>query len=345
MARYEDFIPQNVAPQGARRIGVYNAQGNKVGAIPLGSLALPKTGAKQYSFGALSDVHIGYDTSVEDFQNALSYLTGKETVDFTCICGDLTGVGSNEQLAQYKGIIDTYSANTPVYAIAGNHEGVQENVEGRIATYTGHPLYYSFTHGNDVFIMVGTIGGEMYSDGVVFVEGELQWLYETLEANRNKRCFVFQHIFPGVEKEKTCGNANGVYTNWCWHDTKECLAFESLMKHYKNVIWLHGHSHMRFALQTSETEYANYSYADGYRSVHIPSLAVPRDDANNDGTAESVYAGSEGYVVDVYANGIHLRGRDFVKGEYLPIASYWLDTTLQTVAAGTYTDTTGTIVT
>jgi len=48
-------------------------------------------------------------------------------------------------------------------------------------------------------------------------------------------------------------------------------------------------------------------------------------------------------VVDVYENGIHLRGRDFVKGEFLPIASYWLDTTVQTVAAGTYEDPTGTI--
>ena len=28
----------------------------------------------------------------------------------------------------------------------------------------------------------------------------------------------------------------------------------------------------------------------------------------------------------VYPDGIHLRGRDFVKGEFLPIASYWLGT-------------------
>ena len=58
-----------------------------------------------------------------------------------------------------------------------------------------------------------------------------------------------------------------------------------------------------------------------------------------------IYADSEGYVVDVYKDGIHLRGRDFVKGEFLPIASYWLDTTLQTVEAGSYKDGTGTIVT
>lgn len=344
MAQYSDFIQNNVAPKEARRIGIYDANGNRVGFIPLGSLTFPDSGAKQYSFGALSDVHIPYDTAVSDLQTALAFLNNKESVAFTCICGDLTGDGSNTQLAQYKTVVDGYSPNTPVYAVAGNHEGMTADIASRIATYTGHPLYYSFTHGDDVFIMVGVIGGDSYSSGVVFASGELQWLYETLEANRNKRCFVFQHVFPGVEKETVCGNAGGLYTNWCWHNTSECLVFESLMTHYKNVVWFHGHSHLRFSMQ-KKAAYANYSRSEGYHSVHIPSLAVPREDANNDGTYENLYAKSEGYVVDVYKSGIHLRGRDFVAGEYLPIASYWLDTTIQTVAAGTYTDSTGTITT
>lgn len=339
MAKYRDFIPQNVAPKNVKRIGIYDSNGNRVGTIPLGSLAFPNVGQKLYSFGALSDVHIGYDTAEADFSTALTFLHDNEKVAFTCVCGDLTGDGSNTQLSQYKTIVGSRS----VYAIAGNHEGITADVASRISTYTGKPLYYSFTHGDDVFIMVGTIGGEMYSDGVLFVDGELQWLYETLEANRNKRCFVFQHIFAGVEKEAVCGNAGGLYTNWCWHNTTECNVFLSLMKHYKNVTWFHGHSHLKYALQKYGQLYANYSDTDGYRSVHIPSLAVPRYDTDGDGVGDSVYAESEGCVVDVYENGIHLRGRDFVKGEFLPIASYWLDTTLQTVAAGTYTDSTGTI--
>lgn len=341
MSKYRDFIPENVAPKNVKCIYIYDSNGNRVGTIPLGSLAFPSAGQKLYSFGALSDVHIGYQTAESDFQVALSYLNGQENVAFTCICGDLSGDGSDAQLAQYKTVV----GGSSVYAIAGNHEGMTADVENRIEAYTGHSLYYSFTKGNDVFIMVGTIGGEMYSDGVVFADGELQWLYETLEANRNRRCFVFQHIFAGVEKEYVCGNAGGLYTNWCWHNTDECNVFESLMKHYKNVTWFHGHSHLRYSLQKYGQLYANYSEADGYRSVHIPSLAAPREDADGDGTYENVYAGSEGYVVDVYKNGIHLRGRDFVKGEFLPIASYWLDTTLQTVEARTYTDSTGIITT
>lgn len=342
---YKYLIPQNVALIGTRRIGIYDSNGNRVGFIPLGSLTPPNPAHKQYSFGALSDVHIGYDTAEADFRAALTYLNEQEKVAFTCICGDLTGDGTDAQLAQYKTIVDAHANGMPVYAIAGNHEGITENIDSRIEAYTGHPLYYSFTHGNDVFIMIGTIGGEMYSNGVVFVDGELQWLYNTLEANRNKRCFVFQHIFAGVETEAVCGNAGGLYTNWCWHDTTECLVFESLMKHYKNVTWFHGHSHLKFIKQKYGQLYANYSEADGYRSLHIPSLAVPRDDVDGDGKGDGIYAESEGYVVDVYENGIHLRGRDFVKGEFLPIASYWLDTTLVEIPEKTYTDSTGTIQT
>jgi hypothetical protein len=95
---------------------------------------------------------------------------------------------------------------------------------------------------------------------------------------------------------------------------------------------------------------ANIDHIFGGWSIHIPSLAVPRDgDPSGASSRKEVYADSEGYVVDVYENGIHLRGRDFAyndyEGRFLPIASYWLDTTLQTIPAGTYKDSTGTITT
>ena len=57
------------------------------------------------------------------------------------------------------------------------------------------------------------------------------------------------------------------------------------------------------------------------------------------------YAESEGYIVDMYENHIVLRGRDFVKEKFLPIATYCIDTTLQNIEAKTYTDSTGTITT
>ena len=333
MEKYKAFIPENVALSGVRRIGIYNSKGNRVGVIPLDTLTPPNPAQKQYSFGALSDVHIVYDTAAADFQKALTYLNEDVDVAFTCICGDLTDNGTAEQLAQYKAVVDAYSPDTPVYAVAGNHDAnpAQPTL---LEQYTGKPLYYSFVHGDDVFLMCGCYS---WSNDGVFTTEYLQWVYETLEANRNKRCFIFEHVFPWGDS----GNPGGLYSFDMFSGTKGSV-FQSLLKHYKNTVLFHGHSHTKFYLQEVD-EKANYSDALGYRSVHIPSLAVPRDIAGS--SLSNIYADSEGYVVDVYKNGIHLRGRDFVKGEFLPIASYWLDTTLQTVAADTYTDSTGTITT
>jgi hypothetical protein len=185
-----------------------------------------------------------------------------------------------------------------------------------------------------------------YKVGNIFTAESVQWLYETLEANRNKRCFVFNHVLPWGD----AGNANTLYKSNLFQGTL-CNVFRSLMAHYKNVVLFHGHSHLKFCLQ-AEDDKANYSNALGFQSVHIPSLSVPRMDVDGDGKAsgedeghDTVWSASEGYVVDVYEKGIHLRGRDFAKGKFLPIASYWLDTTLQTVEAGAYVDSTGTITT
>lgn len=348
MYRYSHFIPENIAPVGTVKIGVYNSAGNKVCDIPLRNLTPPKA-TKLYSFCAIADVHITYDTANTDFQRALTF--ADNNCDFTCICGDLTQNGSDTQMAQYKSIVDTYAKTKPVYAIGGNHETVLGDMTyERLIPYMGQPMYYSFTKNNDVFIMLSHYG-EYGGDGVgwnssefVSVE-ELQWLYETLEVNRNKRCFVFNHVYP---YEDGVGDPKRLYNGRYWLTTDGGIgqAFVSLLKHYKNTILFHGHSHTRFELQEIDRK-ANYGFVNGYKSVHIPSLSVPREQVENG--LEYAYAESEGYIVDVYDDYIVLNGRDFIDndadGHCIGIATYKIDTTLQNIEANTFTDSTGTITT
>lgn len=336
---YDDLISINRAPVGTSKIGVYTEDGKRIGKINIpNTLAPSELGEKLYSFGALSDVHVVYDTGTEDFQKALSYLNESEDVAFTCISGDLTQYGTEAQLAQYKAIVDEYSPDTSVYAAAGNHEYYDTTSRDFLETYTGNPLYYSFTYGDDVFIILGIISG---NQGNLFDDGELQWLYETLEENRNKRCFLFEHV-PFSEG---CGDAFNLYPYTKMSNSSsynEDKAFYSLLSHYSNVIFFHGHTHMKFRLQYGN-KMANYDYICGCHSIHIPSLAIPRDVDESETSYSVIYADSEGYVVDVYENGIMLRGRDFVKEKFLPIATYYLDTTLKEIGKETYVDSTGTI--
>lgn len=335
MAEFKRLVPQNIAPPGARRIGAYHSRGTRAGTIPLGHLKFPEdAGNLLYSFGALADVHYQVNTAAEDFARAMKYL--RERAAFTCICGDLTQSGTAENLAEYKACVDANSGGMPVYAITGNHEGYNSAIESAIATYTGHPLYYSFTQGDDVFIMVGIKDD---GAGALFTKAELQWLYEVLEANRNKRCFLFQHVRP----DDACGNAFGIYAYDIWGGTEQ-IVFESLLRHYKNVVFFHGHSHLKFAVQDLYGEGANIDTVFGIPSIHIPSLSVPRGgDASGASSRVELYAESEGYLVAAYEYGIHLIGRDFVSNVDLPIAGYWIPTKRQTVPAKTYTDSTGTI--
>lgn len=342
ISKYEDFISENAAPYAANKIGVYRQKtGKKVGSFLLQNLRLPNLGNKLYSFGALSDVHLQYNTAQEDFQRALTFLNNSEEVDFICICGDLTDDGKDDDFETYVEYVDAYSPNTPVYECTGNHDAY-DNLIGfdKMKPYTGHDLYYTFAQGDDLFIMFGTQFYDTKGQEIKpFSKESLQWLYETLEANRNKRVFLFQHYlrFDGSGKPYS-PDPTGDVLRWCTEGT----VFKSLMEHYTNVVWFHGHSHTKFDCQ-EDCDYANYDRMHGCHSVHIPSLAVPRDYEND--AYVTKYAESEGYVVDVYQNHIVLRGRDFVKEKFLPIATYCLDTTLQTIKPKTFTDETGTITT
>lgn len=329
MYKYTHFIKENIAPAGAESIGVYDSNGNELYNVSLGRLKQPTQG-KLYSFLAISDVHVQYDTATEDLKRALTY--AENNCDFTCICGDLTQSGTDAHLTQYKNIASTYTK--PIYAVGGNHDSIPEDqTSARISKYIGQPMYYSFTKGNDVFIMLSHYG--MYEgDGTGWLSSkfvspeELQWLYQTLETNRNKRCFIFNHVYP---YDDGVGDANRYYNGRYWLTTDGGVgqAFISLLKHYKNTILFHGHSHLRFYLQEAD-KMANYSSKVGYRSVHIPSLAVPRDLVN--GSTQYIYAESEGYVVDVYDDYVILNGRDFIDndkdGHLLSIATYKIDTKL-----------------
>ncbi|MBO5652779.1 MAG: metallophosphoesterase [Clostridia bacterium] len=318
---YGGFLPENRAPAAATHIGVYASDGTRVGQVPLAHGFYQDAGEVLYRFGALSDVHIGYETAAEDLARAITHFVNEENVAFIGIAGDLTGAATDEQLALYRETVDGYAGSTPVYAVTGNHDTVTfrgSSVLDVLEEYTGQPLYYSFTHGDDVFLMMGVYANQ---EGSLFTEEELAWLAECLATNKDKRVFLFQHVRP----EDTSGNAHGIYNYDIWGGEEQTV-FEELLAQNPNVIHFHGHSHLKLYLQ-EQVKNANYDGSDGYHSVHVPSVSVPRDgDETGADSREECYEESEGFLVEVYETGIRLRGYDFVAGKYLPIAEYFLFT-------------------
>ena len=334
--KYKHFIQQNTAPKGTKAIGVYK-DGVKVTEIPLGRMTPPDT-EPLYTFGLVSDVHIGasnisaYGYSWTKFDNTLSYLKDIGCM-FCVITGDLTVTGlytqagedylDVTQFAKYKEICDRY--NLPIYELMGNHESYYgmpiENNLDLMETYTGKSdLSYAFARGNDVFILCGQNHGSS-----VMTDADFQWLTETLEVNKDKRCFVFIH--PYIEEDSGDPldvRENSIFDDRFWGAANR-NAFLNLMRQYPNVILFHGHSHMKFGYQEYDVN-ANYTERNGFKSVHIPSLATPRDIDFDTMESEDDPAESQGYIVDVYKNCIVLNGMDFVNNEPVPLGTYKIDT-------------------
>lgn len=356
MAKYETyFISENKAPKNNDYIYVYNGT-SLVGKVKTGSIKMPALGNKIYSFGALSDVHVTHthDNAMAKFEKAMTYLSDVEKVAFTCIAGDLisNGTDSASQFSDWRNVAAKYSN---IHATTGNHD-VEDTTIAPFLTlestipYTGYKLYYSFTQGNDVFIMFG-MSGWPNKTGDIFTAEALQWLYETLEANRNKRCFVFEHCphMPlDTNKKIASGSSSGSVIGWepptgnLLNQTTNGSVFMSLLKHYKNVIWFHGHSHMEFHYQKYDAK-VNYDRVLGCHSIHIPSLAEGRELKPDGSGYNFTTEESTGYVVDVYEDHIVLRGRDFIAEQFVPIATYCLDTRPQNIEAKTFIDSAGII--
>ena len=334
---YNGYISQNIAPLEAETIGIYDADDTRLAGFQTETLRPSYTDTPLYSFGLLSDVHIGKSSSYKadsDFENALKFFN-EQNVEMTCICGDITQNNKESEYAKYAEI--TAKANAPVYTTTGNHDCTGDtgvNVEWW-TKYTGQPLVFEKTierNGKtDHFLFFGM---SYYNFTSAYLEENFVWLEEKLEEYRNERCFVITHMFF----PDRAGNLKDIYPSGNWLKGEQLARMKGLCDRYVNTLWLSGHSHWKWSLQEYQDRaniYRNYSgnQATSGWCVHVSSCAEP---ITSDGTSrESVPEGSEGAIVHVYENYVEILGMDLLNRKYIPIATYRLDTSLQDVAAKT----------
>lgn len=347
---YRHLIAQSLSPPGTQRIVACNAAGEQVCTIPLGPLA-PPAAQPLYSVGLFADIHLYPVAAVNwhpetKFRAALGHCQANGC-KVVIVSGDLSQTGFYRertlddgsvekyydpvQMQEYKNIREEF--DIPVWALMGNHESYCRNVTDslddvedvigiRALSYTisGGESTERNVHmdglGSDMFILCG-----QPSPGFVMSDEDFQWLTEILADNAHRRCFLFIHSYI----EEDAGDPadvreNSIFELWGAARKSEFMA---LLRQYPNVVLFHGHSHMKFCNQEHDAA-ANYSERNGFKSVHIPSLATPRDiDFENNKSVDDPNA-SEGYIVDVYPDGIHLRGWDFVADNPSPLGTMWI---------------------
>ncbi len=331
MAHYNDFIDVNIAPREAYAIGIYDAEGFRQGTIRIDDWKKDFSSEPLYSFGILSDVHLGRSAinPDSDFERALEHFSSKGT-EMVCICGDITQNGKEAELALYKDIVS--QSPIPVYTVTGNHDATTSGLNLDLWNqYIGLPLVFEQSverNGKtDHFLFLGM---SVWNFSSAYLDSSLIWLEEKLEQYRNERCFVITHLFF----PKRAGNLNDIYPSGNWLKGTQLALLEYMCDKYVNSIWFSGHSHWEWQLQKYQDRANIYRTYEGVKPtsgwcVHVPSCGVP---ITSDGTTRvDNTAGSEGAIIQVYDNYIDILGIDLASGKYLPIATYRLDTSIEEI--------------
>lgn len=304
----DNFIKENIAPYAAYGMAVFDSTGNYVGNIGMESGFKPAFGNRLYRFGVLSDVHNRTDNSVtnatEDLQRALTFFNDKESVEFTCICGDITQQGTSGEGKIFYNNVRAKSPSTPVYTCAGNHDTYQAfgNTGNYISNLT-HWLAYANpttewdtgkgmngkhscitkTHtigsGDDAvtitdnFIFFSMNSYSLGDSGVPYTADDISWLSGILEAHKNERCFIFMHLFFPSRS----GNYGNIYPSGNWMGGSTLTSIQNLCDSYPNTIWFSGHSHWNWNLQGTQTSGANASRGRNYDANIYPVNGATRE--------------------------------------------------------------------
>lgn len=257
----------------------------------VGTNLLNKCGSKKFRFAVFSDVHVYTDdTKTSNIKLKEAIVKVEELgCEFIAITGDLCNYDVENELNQYKSLIDA-NANIPIYEIAGNHDATQQGLNTTLwKTITGEDPYYEVIHKDDVFLFLSQYQWADNSVSGMLPQEYRDWLSSKLEEHKTKnRIFFFFHQYmPDCEG---FGYRNGTQNQSYLKGTLEF--FTNLINTYKNVIWFSGHSHTAFSYQTDYPNCIAYNKnGEICTLLHVPTLQ-----------------GGEYYIVDVYEHLVEVEG-------------------------------------
>lgn len=277
------------------------------GDIPLGN--------KLYTFGVLSDIHLrpsnGYNC-IDDFKRAIQKMQDLG-VEFFGIAGDLGYNDTVDELQLYQTILSE-CAGVPCHCVRGNHDVKQ--TEDNWLAYTGFASNHEFIYCGDVFLFLSMdVSNNSSSNHDTPYASGMGWLKDRLERYKGARIFIFCHYPPSGYS----GLADGQYYGWSKASTEDDELVTTINQ-TKNVVMFTGHTHYTFQAEETYDNINIYRFNSSKTAlVHVPSCCYPKN-ANS----EIVEDLSQGYLVEVYEQGIVLRGLDLVTGLLMPEYEYVL---------------------
>ena len=318
-----------------------------------------------YTFNSYSDIHIDeekwgevpaywWEFSEQHFANALDY-SAKMNVDFIITSGDNVNNAvyrnMEKEWKSYQHILASSDYVNPIYEAAGNHEirqaGLEEEglndyifatgLDSTKKTIKELKPYYSITEPKtgDLFVFMALEGGYKPAKEDEFSVEQLDWVEALLKENYNKgiNIYLIQHASisgygPGDDLE------NPYYEGGMDVSLDSNARFLALLKEYKDIIWISGHTHEAY-----ELDY-NYSNDEGKACHMIHNSSVGGPTYVTEGEIDySFYENiSQGYFVEVFEKAIVFSGANLCEQKIYPKYCYIIDgnTTEKEVEEKTY---------
>jgi Icc-related predicted phosphoesterase len=147
----------------------------------------------QFKYVLLSDSHIGASTGEEDLRRTIADINSQNDLDFVIITGDITEMGTNEELKLAKSIYATLKI--PYYILPGNHDTGWSESGG--VSFIKEFGYDKFTFDHKGYRFIGCASGPYVrmSDGHIPRDATV-WLTELLKKTPKNMPIIFANHYP-----------------------------------------------------------------------------------------------------------------------------------------------------
>jgi len=184
---------------------------------------------KPFRFAFLSDTHIGSPDgkAEEDLRRSVHDINSRNDIDFVVITGDITELGTNEELPLAKKLLD--SLKQKYYIIPGNHDAGWSESGGMGFVSTFGNDRFAFDHKGIRFIACASGPYVRMSDGHI-PHDAMNWMKNILDTTNANMPVIFLNHYP---MDNQMDN---------WYEVTE------LFKTRNTILFLCGHGHANKAL-------------------------------------------------------------------------------------------------
>lgn len=247
------------------------------------------------SFAVVSDVHVETNTpqTINNLNGMLKGIKAGENIDATIFTGDNVMNGQVlENLFFYTAVRGVMPAENN-FVITGNHD--LGNGEGDynqfrtnfilnnglfLSNFISELYYYRVVNG---CYMIFLSSEDLCVGDYVISDEQMEWLENVLEEAKaaNAPILVFNHHPIYLIRDR------------------DYRSLALLLQKYDNLLYFHGHYH-------NELDAENFYEWHGVDCINLPRV-----------TESNEFEPGDGVIVELYENEIVVRGRDFIKGEWI----------------------------